>query len=252
MKHLGILAHSTEGASLCFLAFCQEGARRLGSHVYPDVTLDYIAFGHSMPAWDAGDHDAVRATLAVSADRLARAGADFFACPDNTAHMALERPGPDLALPGLHIAEVVADEAAREGCSRVGVIGTKYTMDSPLYPQAMAARGIATAIPPENDRLLINEIIFEELVNGVFTEASRQEHVRIIADLAAQGCDAVALACTEIPALVPPGTSPLPTLDSARLLARAALRVALGDCPLPGWRGGPTAWQASRDFAGGG
>src|SRR5215468_2869358 len=127
-KHLGILAHSTEGASLCFLAFCQEGARVLGSHVYPDVTLDYIAFGHSMPAWDAGDYGPIRATLSVSVDRLARAGADFFICPDNTAHLALEQPGADLALPGLHIAEVVAGDHRR----RVGVLGTRYLMDGPL------------------------------------------------------------------------------------------------------------------------
>ncbi len=240
MKHLGILAHSTEGASLCFLTFCQEGVRRLGSRVYPDITLDYIAFGHSMPAWEAGDHDSVRATLSLSADRLARAGADFFICPDNTAHMALERPGPDLALPGLHIAEVVADQAARDGRTRVGVIGTKYTMGGPLYPRALGARGIATEIPAEDDRLLINEIIFDELVNGVFTEQSRREHVRIIENLAARGCDAVALVCTEIPILVPPEASPLPTLDSTGLLARAALNVALEDRPMPTWRGGPT------------
>jgi aspartate racemase len=240
MKHLGILAHSTEGASLCFLTFCQDGARRLGSHVHPDVTLDYIAFGHSMPAWDAGDHDSIRATLSVSADRLARAGADFFICPDNTAHMALERTGPDLALPGLHIAEVVAGQAARDGRTRVGLIGTRYTVSGPLYPQALGARGIATETPAENDRLLINKIIFDELVNGVFTEESRQEHIRIIENLAARGCDAIALVCTETPVLVPPEASPLPTLDSTRLLAREAVSTALGDHPLPTWRGGPT------------
>lgn len=131
--------------------------------------------------------------------------------------------GPGLALPGLHIAEVVADQAAR---ARVGVLGTKYTMEGPLYPQALGSRGIATEIPAEKDRLLINEIIFGELVNGAFTERSRREHVRVINDLAARGCDAVALACTEIPILMPPEASPLPTLDSARLLARAALSVA--------------------------
>ena len=240
-KHLGILAHSTEGASLCFLAFCQEGARVLGSHVYPDVTLDYIAFGHSMPAWDAGDHDSIRATLSVSVDRLARADADFFVCPDNTAHMALERPGPDLALPGLHIAEVVADQAVRDGRIRVGVLGTRYTMDGPLYPRALAARGIAAEVPGEDDRLLINKIIFDELVDGVFTDRSRRHYVRVIEDLAERGCDAVALVCTEIPLLLPPGTSPLPTLDSTRLLAHAALAVALGDQPVPTWRGGPAA-----------
>jgi aspartate racemase len=238
--HLGILAHSTEGASLCFLAFCQEGVRRFGSHVYPDITLDYIAFGPSMPAWDAGDYDSIRATLSVSAGRLARANADFFICPDNTAHIALERPGPDLALPGLHIAGVVADQAARDGRKRVGVLGTKYTMGNPLYPRVLAARGIAAEIPGDNDRDIINEIIFNELVNGVFTAESRQEYVRIIEQLAARGCDAVALVCTEIPMLVTPDVSALPTLDSTRLLARAALDVATGDRPFPTWRGGPT------------
>jgi len=241
MKHLGILAHSTEGASLCFLAFCQEGVRRFGSHVYPDITLDYIAFGPSMPAWDAGDYDSIRATLSVSAGRLARADADFFVCPDNTAHIALERPGPDLALPGLHIADVVAGQAGRDGRQRVGVLGTKYTMGNPLYPRVLAARGIAAEIPGESDRDVINEIIFNELVNGVFTTDSRQKYVRIIEKLAARGCDAVALVCTEIPMLVTPDVSPLPTLDSTRLLARAALDVATGDRPLPVWRGGPTA-----------
>lgn len=244
MRHCGILAHSTEGAALCFLEFCEEGVRRLGSHVYPDLTLDYIAFGPMMPAWNAGDYDSIRATLSVSVDRLARAGAEFFICPDNTAHLALGRPGPDLALPGLHIAQAVADQAAREGRRRIGVLGTRYTMDSPLYPRAFAACGIDSEIPADDDRQLINKIIFDELVNGVFTEQSRQEHVRIITSLAERGCDAVALVCTEIPVLVTPADSPLPTLDSTRLLARAGLAVGVGDRPLPTWRGGPVEWAA--------
>ena len=129
--------------------------------------------------------------------------------------------------------------AARDNRIRVGVLGTKYTMDGPLYPQALGAREIATEVPAADDRLLINEIIFGELVNGVFTEESRREYVRIISDLAARGCDAVALVCTEIPILVPPEASPLPTLDSARLLAHAALSIALGQHPMKAWRGGP-------------
>jgi aspartate racemase len=239
MKHVGILAHSTEGAALCFLAFCQEGFRRLGRHDHPDVTLDCIALARSMPAWDAGDHGSIRATLSVSAHRLARAGADFFVCPDNTAHMALEAPGEDLALPGLHIAEVVAGQAARDHRRRVGVLGTIYTMDGPLYPRAFAAHGIAAEVPGAGDRRLINEIIFDELVNGVFTDSSRREYVRIIERLAARGCDAVALVCTEIPLLVTPDASPLPTLDSTRLLAAAAFGVAVGRQAMPTWRGGP-------------
>jgi aspartate racemase len=246
MRHLGILAHSTEGAALCFRAFCQEGFRRLGPLDHPDVTLDCIALARSMPAWDAADHRSVRVILAASANRLARAGADFFACPDNTAHMAMEQPGEDLALPGLHIAEVVAAQAARDGHTHVGVLGTRYTMDGPLYPRALAARGIAAEVPSVEERQIINQIIFDELLNGLFGDGSRRELVRIMEGLAARGCDAVALVCTELPLLVGPEDSPLPTLDSTRLLARAALEVAVGDQPLPSWRGGPVASVSGR------
>jgi len=239
MKHLGILAHSMEGAALCLRSFCLEGSDRMGAYQHPDVTLDCIALAHSMPAWDEGNYLSIRDTLATSVRRLARAGADFFVCPDNTAHLALEQPGEDLALPGLHIAEVVADQAARDGRSRVAVLGTSYTMDGPVYPRALGSRGIAVELPDGDDRRVLNRIIFDELVNAVFTDHSRQEYVRIIGRLADRGCDAAALVCTEIPMLVAPEDSPIPTLDSTRLLAHAAFDVAVGKQAMPTWRGGP-------------
>lgn len=239
MKHLGILGHSIEGAALCFRAFCHEGFAELGPHDHPDVTLDCIALARSMPCWDDGDYASIRAILSASIGRLARAGADFFACPDNTAHQALEQPGDLLALPGLHIAEVVAEQAAGDGRTRLGLLGTRYLMDGPVYPRALAARGIAVELPEADDRRAINAIIFDELVNGVFNASSRERYVRVIERLAARRCDAVALVCTEIPLLVTPDVSPLPTLDSTRLLARAAFDVAVGDRDLPSWRGGP-------------
>ena len=238
--HLGILGHSTEGAALCFRTFCQYGFADLGPHDHPDVTMDCISMARSMPAWDAGDHAAVRAILAESVRRLAAAGADFFVCPDNTAHMAIELPGEPFALPGMHIADVVADQAARAGYRRVGVLGTKYLMDGPIYPRALSDRGIVAELPGADDRQFINRIIFDELVNGVISDESRDQYIWIIDRLAARGCDAVALVCTEIPLLVTPDVSPLPTLDSTRLLAAAALDVAVGRRPLPTWRGGPT------------
>ena len=228
-----------EGAALCLRSFCLEGSERMGAYQHPDVTLDCIALARSMPAWDEGSYLSIRDTLAVSVRRLASAGADFFVCPDNTAHIALEQPGEDLALPGLHIAEVVAGQAARDGRTRVGVLGTSYTMDGPVYPRALGSRGIAAVLPAEEDRRVLNRIIFDELVNAVFTEGSRREYVRVIGRLAGQGCDAVALACTEIPMLVAPQDSPLPTLDSTRLLAHAAFDVAVGKEAMPAWRGGP-------------
>ena len=249
MRHAGILAHSVEGAALCLRTFAMEGVRSLGPHLHPDVTLDCIAYGHSMPAWEQGDYASVRATLALSADRLARAGAEFFACPDNTAHLALEAPGEDLPLPGLHIAEVVAAAAAGAGHRRVGILGTRFTMDGPLYPRVLAAAGIDAEVPGLDDRRAVDEIIHAELVNGVFRDASRAAYVRVIERLAARGCDAVALVCTEIPLLVGPSDSPLPTLDSTRLLALAALEVAVGERPLPSWRGGPVAPEVSSSRA---
>jgi aspartate racemase len=241
MEHAGILAHSVEGAALCLRAFAAEGFRELGPHAHPDVTLDCIALADSMPAWEAGDYPAVRTILARSAARLAAAGASFFACPDNTAHLALEQPGEPLPLPGLHIAAEVANHAARQGRRRLGVLGTRFTMQGWIYPRALAARGIEYRMPAEPDRVVVDDIIFHELVNGVFTDAARREYVRIIDRLRQDGCDAVALVCTEIPLLVGPDTSPLPVLDSTRLLARAAFEVAAGRRPLPTWRGGQPA-----------
>lgn len=230
-----------EGAALCLRAFAAEGFRELGPHAHPDVTLDCIALAHSMPAWEVDDYPVIRTILARSAARLAAAGASFFACPDNTAHLALEQPGEPLPLPGLHIAAEVADRAAHDRCRRVGILGTRFTMEGWIYPRALESRDIEHLVPAEEDRAVVDGIIFDELVNGVFSDASRREYVRVIERLQRDGCDAVALVCTEIPLLVGPDASPLPTLDSTRLLARAAFEVAAGRRPMPVWRGGPPA-----------
>jgi aspartate racemase len=237
----GILAHSSEGAALCFLEFCRNGFREV-QHMHPDVMLDCEAMGHVMPAWEAGDHAAVRAFFAQGAQRLADGGCDFFACPDNTAHIALETAGPDLPLPGLNIADVVASQAAGLGMTRVAVLGTRFTMAGPVYRRALPAVGIEPVFPDEEERADIDRIIFDELVEGVFTDASRGRYVDVIDRLKRdEGCDGVALVCTEIPLLVTPDGSPLPTLDSTRLLARAAFEVCTGRRAFPGWRGGPVA-----------
>ena len=225
----GILAHSAEGAALCFLTFCREGFRELGPHMHPDVMLDCEAMGHVMAGWDAGDYPSVRAFLAQSVERLAKGGCDFFACPDNTAHIALELAGPDLALPGLDIGDVVAEQAVKMGMARVAVLGTRFTMAGPVYRRALPAVGIEPRFPNDEERADIDRIIFDELVEGVFSEPSRRRYVEIIERLKRdEGCDGVALVCTEIPLLVTADVSPLPILDSTRLLARAALRRAVG------------------------
>jgi aspartate racemase len=241
MKHIGILAHSFEGATLCFHTACLEGVERLGAHMHPEITMTCSPMALVLNAWDRGDNAALRAFFLKDAQKLAAAGADFFVCPDNTAHIALESEGKPFPIPGLHIGEVVADEAAKRGHRKIGILGTKYTMTGPVYPGALGRRGLQWAVPDETDRELINRVIFDELCLGAFSDESRDAYVRIIEKLAEQGCDSVALVCTEIPLLITAEVSPLPILDSTRLLAKAAVNVALGDRPMPGWRAGAVA-----------
>jgi len=238
VHHIGILAHSADGAALCLLESVRESARRLGAHQHPEVTLSVQPMGPVLEAYEAGDLSAVRAHLARTARRLADAGCAFFVCSDNTAHIALESPGPPLPLPGLHIAEIVARRARADGRRRVGLLGTRWTMAGPVYPAAFARAGLEMRTPRAEDHAWIDDVIFQELCLGVLHERSRAAYVSVIEDLEREGCDAVALGCTEIPLLVTPEVSPLPTLDSTRLLARAAVEVALGGAPLPSWRGG--------------
>jgi aspartate racemase len=239
MKHIGILAHSAEGATLCYSETWREGVRRLGAHNHPEITLTGIGMHHALPAWEHGDLPTLREIFLADAKKLAAAGADFFVVPDNTAHIALEAPGTPLPIPCLHIAGVVADQAVRDGRRKVAILGTDWTMMGPVYPGALGRRGLSWAIPDNAERKLIHTTILDELCLGIFKDETRRAYLRIIERLAAEGCDAVALVCTEIPLLITQDNSPLPILDSTRLLARAAVATALGERPMPAWRGGP-------------
>ena len=239
MEHIGILAHSFEGATLCFRTACLEGVARLGPHMHPEITMAVSPMALVLDAWERGDNAELRSFFMRDAEKLAAAGADFFVLPDNTAHIAMEWPGIPFPIPGLNIGEVVAEEAALGGRTKVGILGTKYTMNGPVYPGALGRRGIGWAVPSPEDQKIVNDIIFDELCLGTFKDESREAYVRIIEKLEADGCDAVALVCTEIPLLITPDVSPLPTLDSTRLLAKAAVEVAIGERPMPSWRGGP-------------
>ena len=236
--HIGILAHSAEGATLCYRTAWMEGVRRMGDHDHPEITLTGVAMAEALEAWERGDFAALRALFMADAEKLAAAGADFFVLPDNTAHIALESPGEPFPIPCLHIGEVVADQALADGRTRIGILGTDWTMTGPVYPAALGRRGLGWEIPDEPDRALIHRVIFDELCLGEFREDSRAGYVGIIDRLAERGCDAVALVCTEIPLLIGPEDSSLPTLDSTRLLAAAAVEAALGEREMPSWRGG--------------
>ena len=226
--HIGIVAGSAEGAALCYRTICLEAPALMGEHNHPEVTLNAMPMAEHMPHILAGDWEAVAELMAASARKVARAGADFAICPDNTYHQSFKYLLPRSPIPWIHIAGAVAEEAHRLGYARLGVLGTKYLTESSVYPEALAQFGIEREMPDAPDRERINDIIFKELVNGLFPEASRLYLNEVSDKLKARGCDAVVLGCTEIPLIVRPDDCPLPTLDSTRLLARAALRKALG------------------------
>ena len=226
-RHIGIVAGSSEGAALCYRTICLEAPAFMGEHNHPEITMNSVPMASVMGPVRENDWAAVAGILAASAKKVAKAGADFAICPDNTYHQAFKLLIPQSPIPWLHIAGTVAEEAHRLGYARLGILGTKYLMEGTVYSEALTRFKIESNIPDKPDREKINEIIFKELVNGIFPESSRLYFNEVSEQLKARGCDAVVLGCTEIPLIVRPDDSPLPTLDSTRLLAKAALKRAL-------------------------
>ena len=226
-QHIGIVAGSAEGAALCYRTICLEAPSVMGEHNHPEITMNSVPLAEHMRHIRVNDWERLAEILLASTHKVAEAGAGFAICPDNTYHQAFKYLIPRSPIPWIHIADAVAEEASRLGFSQLGILGTRYLMEGPVYPESLTTFGIESQIPDEEDREKINEIIFKELVNSIFPEDSRLYFNKVADKLKARGCDAVVLGCTEIPLIVRPDDTPLPTLDSTRLLARAALRRAL-------------------------
>jgi aspartate racemase len=226
-KHIGIVGCSAEGAALCYRTICSEAPKAMGEHRHPEITLHTHPLADYMLSIRKGDWEHVAQIMLSSAGKLAGAGADFAICPDNTIHQAFESVAARSPIPWLHIAEAVAEEARRRGFRRLAVLGTIYLMTGPVYPRVLDRLGISSGIPDAPVRERIDRIIFRELVNGIFLDESRVFFNQVMAAMKQRGCDAAVLGCTEIPLIVDPDEVPLPTLDSTRLLARAALRKAV-------------------------
>jgi aspartate racemase len=200
----------------------------MGEHDHPEVSMHTHSLGEYMKYIYRDDWNGVGDLMLSSANKLAKAGAEFLICPDNTVHKTFAYVRERSRLPWLHIAEVVAGQASERGFKKIGLTGTRYLVESEVYPEALTARGLEFVRPLVDERAEINRIIFEELVCGVFKPETVSYFQKVIEKLSDQGCDAVVLGCTEIPLLMNDESSPLPTLDSTRLLARAALKHALG------------------------
>ena len=229
VQHIGIVACSAEGAALCYRTICTEGTELIGvPRAHPEISMHTPSLADYEACFFRDDWDGVADLMLTSANKLAQIGADFLICPDNTIHQVMHQVEPASPLPWLHIADVVADRAAAQGFRRLGLTGTQWLVDSAVYPEKLDARGIAYERPTADERDKINRIIMEELVFGRFEPAAIAFFQQTMARMKGDGCDAVVLGCTEIPLIMNDNNSPLPTLDSTRLLARAALQRAVG------------------------
>ena len=225
-RHIGIVACTAEGASLCYRTICAEAPPLFGPDATPEVTLHMPDFSAYTRCFEREDWAGVGALMLASAKKLAAVGADFLICPDNTIHQSLRWVLTDSPRPWLHIAEVVADEARQRGFRRLGLLGTRWLVASDVYPEKLTARGLETVRPGADDGATVHRVIMNELIRGVFSAHATTEVQGVIERLRQERCDAVILGCTEIPLIIGDANSPLPTLDSTRLLARAALRRA--------------------------
>ena len=225
-QHIGIVACSAEGASLCYRTICVEGAELLGAHAHPEVSMHTPSLADYVAYLERGDLEGVGDLMLASADKLAKIGADFLICPDNTIHQAFDQVAPRSPLPWLHIAEVVAQEAVDRGYRCLALTGTKWLVESDVYTEKLTAHGLAYDCPSNAECTEIDRMIMEELVVGIFKPEAVAYFQDVIARLKKSGCDAAILGCTELPLIIDDAHSPLPTLDSTRLLARAALRRA--------------------------
>ncbi|RLE45342.1 MAG: aspartate racemase [Candidatus Methanomethylicota archaeon] len=229
MKHIGIVACSAEGAALCYRTICIEAEKLMGErYAHPEVSMHTFPFNEYVKRIEADDWSGVAELMVASAKKLASIGADFAICPDNTIHRAFDLVIKESPIPWLHIAEEVAKEAVRRGFKHLGILGTRFLMESDVYPDKLKALGIKYEIPVPEDRARVNEVIFNELVYGVIRQGSRKYLCEVIEKFKEMGCDAVVLGCTELPLIVAEEYSPLPILDSTRILARAAIREAVG------------------------
>jgi aspartate racemase len=226
-QHIGIVACSAEGAALCYRTICTEGGELLGPYAHPEVSMNTPSLSDYVACIVDHDLEGMGALMLASAHKLAKIGADFLICPDNTIHQALPYVEPHSPLPWLHIAEVVAAEAVARGFRRLALTGTRSLVDSEVYSEILTARGLAFQRPDPAERDEIDRIIMEELVYGSFKPEAVAYFQNVTGRLKLAGCDAMILGCTELPLIIDDTKSSLPTLDSTRLLARAALRRAV-------------------------
>jgi len=225
-KHIGIVGVSAEGAALCYRTICAEAARRFGSHVYPEITLHNSSFAEILDAQNREDWDALAGILIKSIKKLTSVGADFVIIPSNAVHIVFDEVARRSPLPLLSILQVVAEECKHRGFKKSGVLGVGLTMEKHLYREPLRALGIEAVVPDPEAQNEVSNIIYQEIVPARMNDQTAPRIIKIIEKLKGEGCDGVILGCTELPLIINDTNSPLPCVDSTRMLAMKALECA--------------------------
>ncbi|WP_029895350.1 aspartate/glutamate racemase family protein [Desulfohalovibrio reitneri] len=231
MRTIGILGGMSWESTLEYYRLINQAvAESLGGLHSAPILLHSFEFQEIADMQRKDDWSGLGTRLAEAGSGLERAGAECLLIATNTMHVVAPAVREASSVPLLDIVEATGEEAVRRGYSRVGLLGTRFTMERDIYHTVFSERfGVTVDIPPDEEREFVHRVIFEELCRGEFRPESLARYVEIIGGLAGGGAEAVVLGCTEIPLLVRPQDSPLPLLDTTALHARAAATFCLGE-----------------------
>lgn len=228
MKTIGLIGGLSWESSAQYYRLINEGVKaRLGGLHSARVLMLSLDFAPVAALQASGDWDVLDTQMADAAKSLTAGGADMLLICANTMHLCAGAVEAATDVPLLHIADPAIAAIRAAGYTRVGLLGTAFTMEKPFYTGRMAAAGIAAIIPGDADRVTVHRIIYDELVQGVIRDESRAEYRRIIAALIADGAEAIVLGCTEIMLLVDRSDSAVPLFDTLALHVEAAVEAAL-------------------------
>lgn len=228
MKKIGLLGGVSWVSTLDYYRYINEGINeRLGGLNFAECIIYSLNFNDvQRHGWD--NWDETFRLIADACRRLKAAGAEAIVLGANTAHAVAERVEADVQLPVIHIATATANEVRRDGLRKVGLLGTKFTMELPFYRDRLRAQGIEALVPPEQAvRDFIQHTVKEELGRGIVRQETKAAYIAIANRLIAGGAEGIVLGCTEIPLLLSQQDLPVPVFDTTRIHARAAVEFAL-------------------------
>jgi aspartate racemase len=227
MKTIGVLGGMSWESSLEWYRMANEQVRaRLGGYHSAPILLDSLDFAEIEALQVAGDWDAAGRVLASHARGLEAAGAGLVVLCTNTMHLVADQIADAIRIPFLHIADTTAEAITAARLSRVGLLGTAFTMERPFYRDRLARHGVTALIPDGEDRATVHRIIYDELVHGIIADSSRQAYRDVIGRLVREGAEGIVLGCTEIELLVSQDDSPVPVFPTTALHVAAALAAA--------------------------